>query len=305
MNTWLNYHHLFYFWTIAREGSISKASKTIRLAQPTLSAQISTFENNLGKQLFLRQGRGLVLTEFGTSIKHYADKIFELGRDLQQYAAGQIGTNNIKIRIGISDAVPKMLSIKVLEPLISGKDIKPHIQVRENTSIELLKSLSTHELDVVISDHRLPPNIAIKVHHHTMIESTTSFLASRSFKFKTRKRFPEVISGLPFIFPSQSSELHSKLSSYFSDHNVSPQIIAEVDDAALLKLLAQKGFGIIAVPDIIVSDVCRQYDLQVIGKSKTIINSYYAITAERMIRNPAVDKILASFKPRSKFRSKS
>ncbi len=287
---WINYQHLFYFWNIVHHGSVTEASRILRLAQPTISAQIKTLEEIMGEKLFLRSGRNLKLTEVGHLVFDYAEKIFSLGTELMDV----ISDGNIQLKkefkIGISEVIPKTLVFKIIEPVFTNLNNYKVICLEDKTD-KLLADLAIGALDLVISDREIPPHIKIKGYSHFLGSSTISLLGSTIHKNKYKKNFPKSLNNAPLLIPSSESILHNEILNWISNNQISPQILANFQDTALMKIAAKNKLGIIPVPKIISKEVCKEYNLEVIGEIKDIKERLYIITLERRLKNPLIVEI--------------
>lgn len=285
---WLNYHHLLYFWVVATQGSIAKASKELRLAHPTVSAQIHRLEDVLGEKLFERRGRQLVLTEFGRVALRYADEIFSLGREFMDTAKGRPSGRPLRLVVGISDALPKSIVFRILEPAFRLKE-EVRVVCREDQSAEaFIGELAMHTVDVVLSDAPVGPGAAVRAFSHPLGECGTAFFAAPELAKTCRRRFPGSLEGVPFLLPGNNSTLRRSLEAWFDSHKIRPKVIAEVDDPALAKVVAEAGLGVFAVPDVVEKDVLQRYNVQFIGRVEEVRQRFYAISVERKIRHPAV-----------------
>lgn len=285
---WLNYHHLLYFWIVAKRGSIARASQELRLAHPTISAQIHRLEEVLGAKLFERRGRGLVLTEFGRVSLRYAEEIFSLGREYMDVAKGRPTGRPIRFVVGISDVLPKTIVLRILEPAFRLEG-KVCVICREDQSAdEFLGALAMHTVDVVLSDAPAGRIASVRAFSHPLGESGTAFLAAPELARACRRRFPRSLDGVPFVLPGGNSAVRRTLEEWFDSLEIRPQIIAEVDDPALAKVVGEAGLGVFVVPAVIEKEVRRRYDVQLIRRVDEIRQRFYAISAERKIRHPAV-----------------
>jgi LysR family transcriptional activator of nhaA len=284
---WLNYHHLFYFWTVAREGSIARASATLRLAQPTISAQIATLERTLGEKLFTRTGRGLKLTDTGQMTLRYADQIFTLGRDLLATIRTQPSVRPLTLNVGITETMPKLIAYRLLQPALRLAN-PVRLVCREDRPERLLAELATQALDVVLSDAQAGPAIKIRVFHHPLGECGASFFAAPRVAAAYRRHFPRSLDGAPFLLPRDGSPIRAALERWFRDSGLRPRIVGEFDDSALLKVFGQSGVGIFAAPSVIEAQVRRQYCVRVIGRAQELRERFYAIASDRTLRHPAV-----------------
>ena len=284
---WLNYHHLLYFWTVAREGSIARASATLRLAQPTISAQIATLERALGEKLFTRTGRRLKLTDTGQMTLRYADQIFTLGRELLATIRTQPSVRPLTLVVGITETMPKLIAYRLLQPALRlGNPVR--LVCREDRPERLLAELATQDLDVVLSDAQAGPAIKVRVFHHPLGECGVSFFAAPRVTAAYRRRFPRSLDGAPFLLPRDGSPLRGALERWFSDSGLRPRIAGEFDDSALLKVFGQSGVGVFAAPSAIEAQVRRQYGVRVIGRARELRERFYAIAPDRKLTHPAV-----------------
>ncbi len=284
---WLNYHHLFYFWTVAREGSIASASATLRLAQPTISAQIATLERTLGEKLFTRTGRRLKLTDTGQMTLRYADQIFTLGRDLLATIRTQPSVRPLTLVVGVTETMPKLIAYRLLQPALRlGNPVR--LVCREDRPERLLAELATQDLDVVLSDAQASPAIKVRVFHHPLGECGVSFFGTPRVAAAYRQRFPRSLDGAPFLLPRDGSPIRAALERWFGDSGLRPRIVGEFDDSALLKVFGQSGVGIFTAPSAIEAQVRRQYGVRVIGRAQELRERFYAIALDRKLRHPAV-----------------
>jgi LysR family transcriptional activator of nhaA len=284
---WLNYHHLLYFWVVAREGSVAKASEELRLAQPTISGQIRALEESLGEKLFQRSGRGLVLTEFGRMVYQHANEIFSLGRELMETVKGRPTGRPVRFTVGIADVVPKLVAYRLLEPALRLPE-PLRIVCLENKPDPLLADLARHKLDIVLSDAPISPTVKVRAFNHLLGECGVALFAATELARAHRREFPKSIDGAPVLLPSEGTALRRSLDHWFSTSGLRPAIVGEFDDAALSKAFAQAGVGLVAVPTIIEDEVARQYGLRRVGLLEGVRERYYAISVERKLKHPAV-----------------
>ncbi len=283
--SWLNYHHLLYFWTVARAGTIAKAGEELHLAQPTISSQIKLLEESLGHKLFERQGRKLVLTDVGRTVMRYADEIFRLGNELRNVVGGLPAGQQLRLHVGVADVVPKAVAERLLQPAL---DVGPlRIVCREGPLPQLLASLALHELDVVLADAPGSEPVSVRSFNHLLGKCGVTFFAASSHAHLKRD-FPSSLDGAPMLMPSEASSVRHALDLWFEAQGVRPTIVGDFDDSALLKAFGQRGLGVFAMPSVIEAEVARQFDVSIIGRTDEIENCFYAITVERRLRHPAV-----------------
>ncbi len=290
---WLNYHHLHYFWTVARKGSITAACEELGLTPQTISAQIHTLEDSLGEKLFVRRGRGLVLTEFGRLAFHYAEGIFSLGREFLDTFKGRRADRPALLRIGAIGALPKLVVYRLVEPALRI-DKPVRLVCRVDNAAELLAALAVDELDVVLTDTPISPTISIRAFHHLLGECGVSFMASTRVAAGYRKKFPFSLDGAPFLLPTGDTALRRSLEHWFSSKDISPQIVGEFADSRLLKVFGHFGNGVFAVPEVIEREVQHQYRVRRVGVADGIVERFYAISMERKVLHPAVAAICSA-----------
>ena len=287
---WLNYHHLLYFWTVAKRGTIARAGEELRLAQPTISGQLRSLEESLGEKLFVRQGRHLALTETGKVVYRYADEIFALGSELTDVLKGRPRNRPQRLVVGVSDLIPKLIAYRILEPALALKG-GVQIECYEDTPEKLLLSLSAHELDLVLTDAPAHSASRVRVFNHLLGRSGVGLFASPPLAKFYRKRFPESLTGAPFLLPMRNSALRQVLDQWFEAHSIRPRILGEFQDTALLTAFGQAGNGIFGAPIAIEPEVLSRYRVAKLGELGAGVTEYYAISAERKIKHPAATVI--------------
>lgn len=285
---WLNYHHLLYFWTVVREGSVSRAAEKLHLSQPTVSAQIRLLEDRIGDRLFERRGRRLVLTEVGRLVYRYADEMFGIGRELIEALKGRpSATRPLTLSVGVANAVPKLIVHRLLQPAVSG-GLELHLVCREDSTEVLLAELATHALDVVIADVPAPPHVRVRAFSHLLGESDTSFFAAGGLAARLRRGFPQSLDGAPLLLPTPHTAVRRALEQWFDANGLHPRVVGEFDDSALMKAFGQAGSAAFPAPSAIEREVIRQYGVRPVGRVKAIRERYYAISAERRLKHPGV-----------------
>ena len=284
---WLNYHHLHYFWYVAREESISRASEHLRLAPSTVSSQVTKLEEMLGTKLFHRVGRNLELTEMGRMVFRYADEIFSLGLEMLDTVQRKSTTGPLRLVVGIVDVLPKLVIRKLLEPALALPE-QIHIICHEGKDDQLISELAIHSLDIVLTDTPIKPGLSVKAYSHLLGESEIGFYGTAELANKARDNFPHSLTGAPMLLPGSMSALRGSLDRWFESLNIRPFIVGEFDDQALLKIFGQAGDGIFAAPLFIEEEIKKQYGVELIGRSDVVKEQFYAISVERIIKHPAV-----------------
>lgn len=287
---WLNYHHLLYFWTAAREGSVTKAAERLMLAQPTVSGQIKKLEEKIGQRLFDRSGRELVLTDTGRLVYSYAERIFSVGQELLDTLRGGGSGRPTHLRIGISDALPKLVACALIEPVLHG-DAPLRVICLEDKAERLLAELALHAFDLVLSDAPIGPTVKVRAFNHALGECGVTFFGVAGLASKVRRRFPASLADVPVLLPTGNTMLRRSLDRWFDQHDVRPRIVGEFEDSALLKVFGQRGAGVFPAPSIVRNEVSRQYRVRVIEEVDEVRERFYAITLERTLKNPVVAEI--------------
>jgi LysR family transcriptional activator of nhaA len=286
----LNYKHLHYFWVVAKVGGISRASERLHLTPQTVSGQVSYFEDLLGYKLFNRIGRRLELSDAGRVIFDYAEKIFALGEELEGILPHPTAGRPRLFRVGVSDAVPKSIAYRLLEPAVRMAD--PHFMVcQEGKIADLLAELAIQRQDIVIADSPIPSNLSIKGFSHLLGESSLSFFASKQLARKLEGEFPFCLDGAPMLLPGKDAAVRPRLVKWLEKQRISPKFVGEFDDGALLKAFGRVGVGFFAAPSVIAKEVCQQYGVVAIGQTSEVTEQFYAISVERRLTHPAVKAI--------------
>jgi LysR family transcriptional activator of nhaA len=283
---WLNYHHLFYFWTVARAGSIAKASAELRLAQPTISNQLKTLEGSLGVKLLERQGRRLVLTDVGRTVLRYADDIFRTGQELQRAVKGLPTGQRLRLVAGVADVIPKRLAALLLQPVV---DTHPDLALvcREGPLPQLLAALAVHDLDVVIADVPASEDVKVKAFNHRLGDCGITFFAAARHA-QVKRGFPRSLEGTPALLPAEGTALRRGLEAWFDTLGFRPLVAGEFDDSALMDAFGARGLGVFPAARVLEDAIREQYGVQIVGRVDEVKQAFYAITVERRLRHPAV-----------------
>lgn len=284
---WLNYHHLYYFWVVAREGSIARATRVLHLTQPTISGQLRTLERQVGHPLFERRGRKLVLTETGEMMLRYADEIFAIGSELEATIRGQPAGRPLRFAVGISDALPKLTTWRLLAPALAiDVPLRPILRVGKVES--LLADLASHKLDLVLADQPVPSGHAIRAFNHLLGDTGVTVFGGEKLVAPVKRRFPRSLDGAPMIMPTSNTALRRSLDAFFTGEEIEPRVVAEVEDVALLQVMGREGAGLFAAPTVVEAEICRAYQVRVAGRLPTVRERFYAISSDRRLTHPAV-----------------
>ena len=290
---WLNYHHLFYFWTIAREGSLTRAAAKLRLTHSTLSTQVKALESFLHVELFERRGRGLVLTAAGTSVAAYADDIFRLGAELVDVARGEAPSRRTPLRVGVVGTIPKTLAYRLLEPALGVDGFGPLV-VRQAALDTLLEEVAIGRLHVVLSDVPPPEGGAMRVHGHVLGSSSVLLYGSPALARALRKNFPKSLEGAPMLLPAAGTSLRRQVERWLTDRGVRVRVEGEFDDAAMMRTFGAQGRGLFLVREALRSEVDDIHGVELITRLDGVQERYYVISVERRVRHPAVSALVDS-----------
>lgn len=297
MTPWLNYHHLLYFWTVAREGSITAACRRLDLSQPTVSVQIRALERALKAKLFVRSGRSIALTEIGRIVFRYADEIFSLGRELQDAVAGRTTSGSLRLVVGIADTLPKLIVHRLLEPALHLPE-EVVLSCIDGDPDQLLTRMALHELDLVVSDYPANPRLGMRAFNHRLGDCGVTFFATESLARRYRRSFPRSLDGAPLLVPAANAALRRALEQRFDELGVRPLIRGEFTDSALLKAFGARGEGLFVAPTIVENDVRQMYHVSVVGRDDHVREEFFAISIERRLAHPAVVAITRSARAR-------
>lgn len=293
----LNYHHLRYFWVVAQEGSLRKASEKLHVSQPTISAQIATLEGVLGEKLFRRSPRGLTLTETGHQAFSYAEEIFALGQDFLLSVKQRPTARPLRVNIGIADSLPKLVSHEIIKPIFSLSQPVQAVCLENKTS-DLLAQLAVYRLDIVLADEPAPSAFPLKTFNHLLGESGVTFCAERKLAMRLRRQFPCSLHNEPILLPTSGTALRRTLEKWFQEQGIHPRVVAEYDDAALMKVAAADGLGCFPLPTVAVNEAVTRYGFHIVGHAKGCAVQFYAISAERKLTHPAVVAITSNARGR-------
>ncbi|MDB5840679.1 MAG: nhaR [Herminiimonas sp.] len=292
-STGLNFRHLYYFWVVAKEGSVTRAAERLEVAVQTISAQISLLEQSIGKSLLAPQGRRLVLTEAGRIALGYADQIFLLGEQMREALADTDVERTMRLTVGISDSVPKLISSRLLEAALALPQ-RVKLVCFEDKFESLLGDLSVHKLDVVLTDRPVPSGTTLRVFSHLLGESDITLFGIPALAEKYQAGFPGSLNGAPLLLPTRNNAIRGRIDHWFETHELRPDVVGEFDDNALLNTFGRNGLGLFPAPSALAKDVAEQFDAVAVGELSQVHEQFYAISNERKIKHPAIDAILSA-----------
>lgn len=290
---WINYQHLVYFREIAITGSIANASKNLRISSPALSSQLKTLEEHLGSELFIRKGRQLVITELGKDVLKYADRVFQTGKELTSFINNESHRQRIKLKLGFSDELPKVLATRISNIVFKKFDCE--LTIIEGTHQSLSKKLINHEIEIFFSN-RKTFSIENEFTSASFLKEKISIYGAKNFKL-LKKDFPNSIQGANFILPTIHSDIRQSIDNWFIKNNISYKLKAEVQDSSVKKELASAGIGLVPISEIGAQSLVKEEKLFFIGNLKNINEEFfYTIKKDKVLESPIVQFILDALK---------
>ena len=286
----INYKHLHYFWAVAKEGGIARASERLNLTPQTISGQLSLLEEHLGEALFTRVGRNLELTETGRLVLSYADEIFSLGGELEEMVHNLPDGRPLLFKVGVTDVVPKSIAYRLLAPALQLPE-PVRIVCREGAIDVLLAELAVHRVELVIADGPIPPGVNVRGFNHQLGDCGITFLVTPRLARKLGKNFPHSLNGAPLLMPGDMTVVRRRLMRWLDGLHIHPRIVGEFDDSALMKAFGRSGAGVFIAPTPIAAEVEKQFGVVSIGQTDEVREEFYAISVERKISHPAVAEI--------------
>ncbi len=287
----INFKHLYYFWVVAQEGSIARAAERLDVASQTISGQIKLLEKSVGHALFAPKGRGLILTEAGRTAQGYANQIFLLGDQLLAAMAEPGLGSTLRLHVGTTDALPKLVVYELLEPLLSARTTV-RLQCHEGEFEELLAELALHKLDVVLADRPMPTSSGLRVFSHPIGESEIGWFGTEQLVARFRDGFPRSIDRAPVLLPSRQTALRSRLDMWLQAEELRPDVIGEFEDSALLATFGATGLGLFPAVLVSTNELRSQYGAQLVGRLPGIREQVFAITNDQRIQHPLVQELL-------------
>jgi LysR family transcriptional activator of nhaA len=285
-----NYRHLYYFWVVGKEGGITRAAHRLDMAVQTVSTQVRELERALGHALLKPEGRGLVLTEAGQATMRQAEQIFALGEQLPGVVREAVSAPNVRLAVGISDGVPKLVARSLLQPLLGEPRLR--LLCHEGEFDDLLADLALHRLDVVLSDRMAAPSATLKVHSHLLGSSALAWYAPPALATTARKGFPQSLAKVPVLLPTTHAAARGLLDQWFERHGIRPNIVGEFEDSALLKTFGTGGMGVFPAVSLVHEELIKAYGVKLVGACEGPEERFFAIAAQRKVQHPLVLRLL-------------
>lgn len=288
----INFRHLYFFWAVAKEGSVTRAAERLGLAIQTVSTQLTLLDQSVGKALLTQQGRRLVPTEAGRVALDYADQIFQLEDQLQQ-ALSNVDAGRMRLTVGISDSLPKPVAYHFLS-VTSKLEKNVKLICMEDEYDALLADLALNKLDVVLTDRAVRATPSLRVFSHLLMESPMQLYGVPKLARRYRRNFPASLNGAPLLLPTRNNALRGRIDAWFVQHGVQPEVVGEFEDNAMLNTFGRNGWGLFFAPAMLEQDMREQFNVDLVGQASELREQFYAISNERKIKHPAVEAILES-----------
>ena len=285
-----NHRHLYYFWVVAKEGSMSRAAERMGMAVQTVSAQVRELERDLGCQLLRPAGRGLALTDAGQVALQQAEQIFQLSQMLPEQVLASIQDPVVRLAVGIADGLPKLEVRRLLQPVLGAANLR--LVCDDGEMADLLAELVLHKLDVVLTDHPAPPNLQLKVHSHSLGTSDIGWYGSPDWWAAAQPGFPASLQNLPLLLPTPHSVVRGQLDRWLLLQGLRPRVVGEIEDSALLETFGSTGLGIFPAALAAEEALHQRSQVRLIGACEGVQEHYYAISTERKVMHPLVQQML-------------
>lgn len=288
----LNFRHLLYFWAVAKEGSVTRAAERLGLSAQAVSTQLGQLDRQLGQALLAPRGRSLALTDAGRIALAYADQIFQTADKLRD-ALAEPSAARVRLAVGITDAVPKLIAFHVLENVLSPP-LRVRLECIENEFDHLLDELAVNRLDLVLADRSAPQRANLRLHSKLLGNVAVALYGTKALQREYARNFPDCLRGAPLLLPARSDPLRASIDGWFEAHDIQPQVIADFTDSALLKTFGRAGIGLFPAPLNMADDIRAQFGAVPVGELTGVSESWYAIAAQKRLQHPAVAQILAT-----------
>ena len=291
MNTF-SYRHLYYFWVVAKEGGIARAADRLGMAVQTVGAQVRELEKSLGYALLKPAGRGVALTEAGVAAMRQADLIFQLGEQLPDLVRDAASQPTVRLVVGISDGLAKLVVKTLLRPVMQEPNLR--LMCHEDEFERLLGDLALHKLDVVLSDRPAPANPNLKLYSHSLGSSDLVWYGAADLYPKGRFQFPQVLASLPILLPTGHTAMRARIDQWFETKGITPRIVGEFEDSALLKTFGAGGMGVFPAVELVHAELIGSSDLKRLGHCDGVQENFFAIGTEKKVQHPLVQRVLAA-----------
>jgi LysR family transcriptional activator of nhaA len=285
-----SYRHLYYFWVVAKEGGVARAAGRLGVAVQTVSAPVRDLERSLGHALLRPAGRGLALTDAGMAAMRIADQIFPIGEQLPAIVRDAATAPAVRLAVGISDGLPKLIVRELLQPILQV----PHLRLlcNEGKFEELLADLALHRFDVILADRPAPANPNLKLYSHPTGTSEVAWYAPPSLVAAARRGFPQSLARVPVLLPTRHADVRAQVDRWLEHEGVRPLVVGEFEDSALLKTFGAGGMGVFPAAALVNDELVARYGVKRIGSCKGVEMQFYALSADRKVGHPLVQRVL-------------
>ena len=290
VNPSFSYRHLYYFWVVAKEGGMAKAADRLDMAVQTVSTQVRELEKSLGYELLKPAGRGVALTDAGRAAMHQAELIFQLGEKLPDVVRDAVGTPSVRLAVGISEGLAKLVVHQLMEPVMSTANLR--LICQEDEFADLLGDLALHRLDVVLADRPAPSNPNLKVYSHPLGSSNLLWFAPPALLAQARKGFPQSLAKVPVLLPTSHAAVRPRIDHWFERLGIKPNVVGEFEDSALLKTFGAAGMGVFPAAELVQAELMTRYDVKKVGGCEGVQEHFFAIGAHKKVLHPLVQKLL-------------
>ena len=290
MSQSFNYRHLFYFWVVAKEGGIARASERLDMAVQTISAQVRELEKSLGVSLLRTEGRNLVLTDAGVAALHEADHIFALGELLPVRVREAASGQTLRLNLGISDGIAKLAVHRLLTPVLD----EPHLRLlcHEGEFQPLLGELALHKLDAVLADRAAPPNPALRTTSQLLGTSAIAWYAPPLWAEAAANNFPHSLAVVPVLLPTDHAAMRARIDHWLERERIRPRIAGEFEDSALLSTFAATGMGVMPAPVSLGEHLAQTHGLVQVGTAPDVQEQFHLIYSARKVMHPLLTRLL-------------
>lgn len=285
-----SYHHLYYFWVVAKEGGMTRAADRLGMAVQTVSTQVRELERSLGYALLKPEGRGLTLTDAGQAAFQQAEHIFQLGEQLPTLVRDAGSAPAVRLAVGISDGLPKLAVRRLMQPVMHEPRLR--LVCHEDEYDDLLGDLALHRLDVILADRPAPPNPNVKVYSHSLGSSALAWYAAPALVAAARKGFPQSLGKVPVLLPTTHGAVRVPINQWFERLDITPNLVGEFEDNALLKTFGAAGMGVFPAAEMVQDELTARYGVKRVGPCDGVRQHFFAIAAQKKILHPLVQKLL-------------
>ena len=285
-----SYRHLHYFWVVAQEGGMARAAQRLGMAVQTVSSQVRELERSLGQTLLQPAGRGLVLTDAGRAALQLANEIFALGAQLPQVVRDAVAAPSVRLVVGISDGLPKLVVRRLLQPVIEVPRLR--LLCHEDEFERLLADLALHRLDVVLADRPAPPNRNLRVYSHALGSSPLAWYAPPALLAACAEGFPHSLSRVPVLLPTAHAASRQRLDQWFERQQIQPRVVGEFEDSALMVTFAAAGMGVFPAASGLDDKLVSRYGLAQVAVCDGLDEQFFAIATEKRVLHPLVQRLL-------------